>query len=144
MQDEEESRLCPNYIQMPVVQAGRYDCMSEDEIRTHCQPIDSSGPAPAECDRLIALFRDKQKNYLAARHAAGLTSFDKAAKTTLEQWHKAMKNIATTPATTFAGLAVKLRILVEGFRVGRTDFDEAIAQSALADAERLAGKGGAS
>ena len=55
-----------------------------------------------------------------------------------------MKSIATTPATTVAGLAVKLRFLVEGFDAGNTDYDEEIAQGALQDAERLAEEGGAS
>ena len=56
-----------------------------------------------------------------------------------------MKSIATTPATTVAGLAVKLRLLVESFEDGKTDYDREIAQGALNEVELLAGvQGGAS
>ena len=72
-----------------------------------------------------------------ARDQADLTALDDANNAVLSSWRAAMKSIATTPATTAAGLAVKLRLLVEGLEMGESDYDREIARGALKDAERL-------
>ena len=142
--DEVEAERWKHCVPMPAVLAGRCHCVSEDGIRGHCQPNDPSGPNPAERDRLIALFRDQKARYRLAREKAGLKELDEANEAARARWHAVMKSIATTPATTAAGLAVKLRFIVEGFADGNTAYDQEIAQGALQDAERLAGEGGAS
>ena len=72
-----------------------------------------------------------------ARDQADLTALDDANNAVLSSWRAAMRSIATTPATTAAGLAVKLRLLVEGLETGESDYDREIARGALKDAERL-------
>lgn len=56
-----------------------------------------------------------------------------------EKWHPTMRRFADTPATTFDGVAAKLRILASSLASGRESvYDEDILLLAIADLERLA------
>ncbi len=57
-----------------------------------------------------------------------------------KRWNVALDAIATLPAHTADGVAVKVRRLLEGIRDGITDFDEKIARTALEALARLGGK----
>ena len=54
-----------------------------------------------------------------------------------------LKRIATTPATTVQGVAVKVRRLQEGIEMGASEFEQEMARTALEALERLA-EGGVS
>ena len=144
VENAEAERWRQRRVPRPAVQIPGCDCMSENEIRSRCQPSDSYGPTPARRDRNIALFRDRVACYRLAREKAGLKALDEADAAAEARWRAVMKSIATTPATTAAGLAVKLRFIVEGFADGNTAYDQEIAQGALKDVERLIGEGGTS
>lgn len=56
-----------------------------------------------------------------------------------EAWRVSIRAIVDARAETFAGLAVKLRVLARDIADGPTDFTDDLIAGALADAERLAG-----
>jgi hypothetical protein len=119
--------------------------------------------AGAACDPLIQLGEVERRTYaaydaasLALDRAEGayyrqtgrwadqdpgsriLTHFgalDRADCEALAAWYETLGAIAITPAQSFAGLAVKLRIIAS---YGETEHTTATIESALADAERLA------
>jgi hypothetical protein len=62
-------------------------------------------------------------------------ALDRADCEALAAWYETLGAIAITPARSFAGLAVKLRIIAS---YGETEHTTATIESALADAERLA------
>lgn len=60
-----------------------------------------------------------------------------------EAWHAAMQAIVDAPAISFAGLAVKVRLMGKELLEGDSDHRDDLVKSTIADVERLAGKGGA-
>lgn len=93
---------------------------------------------------LVALWRHYQEaetRLLAAWDHVERTGQDDFALTDPAQdaWRASIEAISNTPATSFAGLAIKLRLIAADVAEGPTDFARALVAGALADAERLAG-----
>ncbi len=90
----------------------------------------------AELLALDAQYREAPRAAMAAEEAG-----DKAAQQAADKrFNEALEGIATLPAHTADGVAVKVRHLLEGIRDGITDFDEKIAITALVALARLGGK----
>ena len=127
----------PHYVPSPAVMAGNYHCLSEATIHDHCQPNAPDGPSETERDRLIAELRQRQVSYLDARERAGLAGLDKELTKADARWDALLKRIATTPATTLQGVAVKVRRLEEGTESGATVYEPDLARTAIEALERL-------
>ena len=78
----------------------------------------------------------------AARDRLGLTPFDQALDAAHALYDAAYEKIATTPATSLAGIAVKVRLLVEALALdlGPTNLDDTVARTVLEDINRLAAR----
>jgi hypothetical protein len=124
----------------PWVEAGNYVCHSPSMVLAACQPNDPAGPSAEEGQALVAELRRKIRAYRRRWLAAGLGPYDREVREATREWHAAMTALSATPAVTFAGIAVKLRVIRHDFRDGATDYSGPILRSAICDAERLAGK----
>ncbi len=143
-EDKRFHRGAPGYVPSPSVYVfGRYHCMSVEGIREHCQPAMSAGPSAKERDRLIADLEAQQVAYQRAREAAGLGELDRAVERLRGQWGELRQQISTSPANSLEGVLLKVRELERGITQGEAEWDEELAQTAVADLERLVA-GGAS
>jgi hypothetical protein len=125
--------------QSPKITVGFRQCHSAEDVRKAAPEV---GFSPERTEALVGVLLSRLALYRQERDAAGLTPFDQENDAAAAEWDRVMTTLACTPATTMAGLAVKLRRLVVDVREGVTDYSEELAESAAADAERLA-KGGA-
>ena len=123
-----------------VTVSDRWGCRSEDEIASRCQPTDPKGPAPAERDKLIELYRQREANRTEAREQAGLGPLDQSMADATERWEAAREAITGAQAQSFAGLLVKARIVSKDLNDGPACFAEEIVESLVADLERLVGR----
>lgn len=103
-----------------------------------------SVPAIAADEPLLALwtrYQEAERRMLAAWREVERTGRDNFALTdpAHDAWRNSIQAIAETQATSFAGLAIKLRLIAQDVEDGPTDFAEPLLAGALADAERLAG-----
>jgi hypothetical protein len=61
----------------------------------------------------------------------------------MESWLETADRIIATPATTVAGLRTKVRVLILEMTDGQSEYGEDLAESLLADLDRLAGSAAA-
>ena len=117
---EDERWFCsPDKVPGPCVQAGDYLCISsEDEIRSHCQPLDANGPSAAQCRELVAKFNRQDAVYRAARDKAGMTPFEETCEAAGTRWHEAYAKLASAVPTTIEGVLVKVRHLATAIEIG--------------------------
>lgn len=131
-------RGAPGYAPSPSVNVfGRYHCMSVEGIREYCQPVRSGGPSAKERDRLIADLEAQQVEYQKAREVAGLGELDRAVDRLRGQWRELREQISTTPANSLQGVLLKVREMERSITQGDCEWDKELAQTAVADFERL-------
>jgi hypothetical protein len=127
----------------PFLRVGNYDCSSPDMIVRACQPHDPHGPAAEQVPELLREYRRRLAYMRRQRTAAGLRRLYDARDAAEAEYRWVHNAIAATAATSYAGLAVKTRILAVDIRDGKTSHSEKIARSLHRDAMRLAKAGAA-
>ena len=142
-QDEAEGRArkAGFNIDVPIMAVGTYGCVSVEEVVTAAQ---DAGFSPDRMQELTEVYRQRVADARRQRIAAGLRPFDKEAKAANAEWDRIMRAIVNTQATSYAGLAVKLRIIKPDMEDdGDTKHSVPLIRSALRDALRLAKAGAA-
>ncbi len=135
--DRAESALSNPPTSHPViaVKVGSFwGCTSEDQIRWACDNQDFS---QAECDQLVAQYHEEEAARKAEREPLGLAPLDDALKVAGDRWKNVRRQIATTPANSVEGAAVKFRLVMEGLENGSTGWEEISGHMALETLERL-------
>jgi hypothetical protein len=116
----------------PLVSIAGNDCVTMQDARRSAEklPKGKAKEALAYMRRAVAFWQQQ-------RREAGLVPFDAAEKRANREWRDAMKAMATTRATTAAGVILKLKLIVLELRDGKSDFGKAILASAMADLSRM-------
>lgn len=123
-----------------VVIGGRWYCPSENEIAWHCQPLDPNGPSVRQRDKLIARMRRNVAEHKRARAEVGLTPLYDAYDAVRHRRDELAWAIIDAQAATYAGVAVKARIMQADCEHGETDETPRFLASIIADLERLAAR----
>jgi hypothetical protein len=126
----------------PTVEVGGYGCWTVATIRERARPNRVTGwPGlpQKEVAKLIAGLKAKQATWRRERKRAGLTPHERASERANSEYKAAIKALATTRATTLAGVLLKLAYVERGIRDGHNPSDAEVIKSAIADL-----KGGAS
>ena len=105
--------------------------MTTSKTRTEIAPAPAIAPVRRDDERLLGL----EAEYLRLDSAEGDQDYrDRlSARADEIRWR-----IADMPAHGPAGMAVKVRILLDSARTGAADWDEPVCEGLLADLERLA------
>lgn len=128
-------------VSHPMMAVGRYSgCCSVREIKRAAEEAGFGVERQAE---LIGVYRRRLAQRRQQSIAAGLRPFEVELRNAEREWRRAMQAIVTTPAISYAGLAVKLRLIKEEMEDGKTSHGDELAQSAYRDAQRLAAGGAA-
>ncbi len=130
-------------IDVPIMTVGVYGCCHSSEVLKACRLNDPDGFTTERAAELVKVYRQREAHARRQRIAAGLRPYDTEAKAARAEWRRILHTIATTPATTVAGIAVKLRFIKKDTDAGPTVEAARMMRSALADATRLADKSAA-
>jgi hypothetical protein len=115
---------------------GTWHCLSVEDVKRGAQEAGFSSSRQRE---LIGVMKKRLAEQRRQCKAAGLTTYERAIERAAERYHTAIKALATTHATTPAGIILKLRFIAESLT---GIYDEPIMNSAIADLKRLAQRGG--
>ena len=96
--------------------------------------------ADGAADAAVADLDQNNQSYIPARARAGLAELDEAEAAATTRLCNLMETIAKTPAVSIGGVFVKVRCMADEIQYGRSEWGEDIAESALADIERLMGR----
>ncbi len=131
---ESETWLGKGYPIVAAVEAGKYYCVTEPELRERCREQGME----ADEERLVGTFRERQAAYRKGRVEAGLKPLDDALAAASAHYSRHREMIATTPAQTVEGVAVKVRLLADSAENGSTGVEGEATRTALEALERLA------
>jgi hypothetical protein len=84
---------------------------------------------------ILGIEADKRLRFAEQPHDS-----DEAQNAASDRWFEFIGRIAATPATSAAGVAVKLRIVQYDMDLGETIYTDDLVAGAIADLERLAGR----
>jgi len=110
--------------------------------------VSTAAAAPNLDAALIRMFEEQQaaweENGRALRAEDAAKGAEKkrasaAVSASWDRWEEIASEIASTPALGFVGIAVKMRMVMNGMRNGFARMEEQIAESLFEDAHRLAG-----
>src|SRR6266851_5636469 len=106
-QDEAEGRAheAGFVIEAPIMTVGVYGCCHSSEVLKACRLNDPDGFTAERAAELVKVYHQREAHARRQRIAAGLRPYDAEAKAARAEWHRILHTIATTPATTVAGLA---------------------------------------
>jgi hypothetical protein len=121
-------------INPPSMTVGAWHCLSVDDVKRAAREADFSRSRQRE---LIGVMKKRLAEQRRQRKAAGLTSYDRAVERAAQRYHTAMKALATTHATTPAGIILKLRFIAESLTDADGLYEAPIMNSAIADLSRL-------
>jgi hypothetical protein len=119
----------------PLVSIAGNDCITMESARRSAR-----GLPKRKAKEALASMRRAVASWQQSRREVGLAPFDAAEKRANREWRDAMKAMATTRATTAAGVILKLKLIVLELRDGKSDFGKAILASAIADLARIGRK----
>jgi hypothetical protein len=132
---EENAKVAGWHPLRPLVSIAGNDCVTMQDARRSAEKL-PKGKAKAA----LASMRSAVAFWQLQRRKVGLVPFDAAEKRANREWRDAMKAMATTRATTAAGVILKLKLIVLELRDGKSDFGKAILASAIADLARIGRK----
>ncbi|HEY1504102.1 MAG TPA: hypothetical protein VGF92_07370 [Stellaceae bacterium] len=130
---DSKARAAGFSVSWPVIRINGTDCLGMDSARRHARDLPQ-----AEATKAIEAMRAALDIRQQARRKAGLAPFDAAERRAASEWRAAMRAMATTRATTPAGVILKLKLIELELRDGKSSFGEGIIASAIGDLGRMA------
>jgi hypothetical protein len=122
-------------IKWPWMRVGDYGCHSAQEVKERSL---AAGFSRQHTAQLLREFRGMEQDTRRAREAAGLDVLDAEIDACNREHDRLLEAIAIKPARSVADLAVKIRFMRRDIQDGKTNWADAIATSAVDDAELLA------